>query len=740
MSSCHDVFAECVRAIQDGELITGCSISGRVHDVRSEQAVDGPLVQEDRVKAIEIAFPVEKIGQLAERESYRKEIFRPIYHIHKWWANRLGSVFRGMVLGAVSNGKSDIWKEFYKKHNLQEMVVLDPFMGSGTTLGEVAKLGAKPIGCDINPVSTFAVRQALTSVDMDELKRTFQRLGKEIKPEIERYYTTVDRETGLPVPVLYYFWVKLVDTPSGESIPLFSSYVFSKNARPKDKPSARIVCPGCWSIHSGRYDAVSFKCHSCGHEFNPQNGPARGQYVTDGQGRQFRIKDLLPKDGQPFRHKLYALSAVNKKDEKVYWSPSLHDLDLVQEAACRLGEEDLPLPQMPVRAGHNTNQARGYHYCYWKDFFNARQLLCLGLLLKKIVAIKDEIIRDQFLCLFSGTLEFNNMFCSFKGEGTGAVRHIFSHHVLKPERTPLENSVWGTHKSSGTFASLFQSRLLKAKTYLQAPSEIYFPEDLFGNVTEKSETLVASDPVQLNITNSWEEFTQSPRQAMVLNGDGAELPVPDKSIDAIVTDPPYFDFVHYSELSDFFFAWLAPVLFKRYPFFDRASSYHEEEVQHKDPDRFARNLGRVFHECCRVLKDNGVLSFSFHHSRPEGWIAIYKALREAGFSVNAGYPVHAEMKVASPKRNTKEPISLDIILVCKKREEVASTLPAKDVETVLSKKIEQIENQVENGYSQASHSDRFNIKSSLLLVAASGLSVSDKYFENLVRQVQDKRH
>ena len=46
------------------------------------------------------AFPFEFLSQLAERESWRKEVHRPIYHVHKWWAKRLGSVFRGILLGA----------------------------------------------------------------------------------------------------------------------------------------------------------------------------------------------------------------------------------------------------------------------------------------------------------------------------------------------------------------------------------------------------------------------------------------------------------------------------------------------------------------------------------------------------------------------------------------------------------------------------------------------------------------
>ena len=720
-----------VAAVAANKKSLNYTISELVPGSSPGQALETSLPQEkalDDTKAIEVAFPVKEISQLAERESYRKEIFRPLYHIHKWWANRLGSVFRGIVLGAVSEGNFDIWKEFYKKHDLQNKIVLDPFMGSGTTLGETAKLGAKPVGCDINPVSTFAVRQALTTVDIDELACAFHKLEKEVKPEIERYYTTLDRETNHPIPVLYYFWVKLVEAPSGETLPLFNSYVFSKNTYPKQKPKAQIVCPSCWSLNTGRYDATCLVCHQCRREFNPQNGPANDQYITDSQGNKFKIKELLPKDSRPLQHKLYAIMAIRKDGEKVYLAPNAYDLELVEEARQRLAEANLPLPKMPVRPGHNTNQARGYNYLFWKAFFNSRQLLCLGLLLQKIQGINNEVIRDQFLCLFSSTLEFNNLFCSFKGEGTGAVRHMFSHHILKPERTPLENSVWGTSKSSGTFASLFKSRLLKAKAYLQTPSEIYFPEDMFGNVETKSQYLVASDPIKLKITDSWEEFSRHPHQAMVLNGDSADLPLPDNSVDAVVTDPPYFDFVHYSELSDFFFAWLAPALSDRYPFFGRASSYHKGEVQNKDPGDFARNLGRVFCECYRVLKDDGVLSFSFHHSRPEGWSAIYKALRKARFSVVASYPVHAEMKVASPKTSAKQPISLDVILVCKKQENAVFGLLEDDVEKTMLKQIKQLE----SGSSKVSKSDRFNIRAALLLIAASKSSLSREALENLI--------
>jgi putative DNA methylase len=75
----------------------------------------------------------------------------------------------------------------------------------------------------------------------------------------------------------------------------------------------------------------------------------------------------------------------------------------------------------------------------------------------------------------------------------------------------------------------------------------------------------------------------------------------------------------------------------------------------------------VFAECHRVLKDDGLLVFTYHHSREEGWRALADAIIGAGFYVVNTHPVKAEMSVATPKFQAKEPIQLDIIVVCRKR-------------------------------------------------------------------------
>src|SRR5882724_12739333 len=96
------------------------SSSGRLHERR--------LIESD-------SFPFEFISQLAEMESWRKEVYRPIYLMHKWWAKRLGSVFRGILLGSALPDSENLVEAFYRRHEFAGLTVFDPFMGSGTTIG-----------------------------------------------------------------------------------------------------------------------------------------------------------------------------------------------------------------------------------------------------------------------------------------------------------------------------------------------------------------------------------------------------------------------------------------------------------------------------------------------------------------------------------------------------------------------------------------------------------------------------
>ena len=135
-------------------------------------------------------FPFEFLSTLAKRESWRKEIHRPIYHIHKWWAKRLGSVFRGLALGCLLDEDEELADAFYTFQEFSDVSVFDPFMGSGTTLGEAHKLGLAALGRDFNPVAVEAVRVALGRLQASTLEETFANLDGTVGARIRRLYLT----------------------------------------------------------------------------------------------------------------------------------------------------------------------------------------------------------------------------------------------------------------------------------------------------------------------------------------------------------------------------------------------------------------------------------------------------------------------------------------------------------------------------------------------------------------------
>jgi len=52
---------------------------------------------------------------------------------------------------------------------------------------------------------------------------------------------------------------------------------------------------------------------------------------------------------------------------------------------------------------------------------------------------------------------------------------------------------------------------------------------------------------------------------VVTQASATELPYPDNYFDAVFTDPPYYDNVPYSYLSDFFYVWLKRSIGDLYP-------------------------------------------------------------------------------------------------------------------------------------------------------------------------------
>ncbi len=610
------------------------------------------------------SFPFAFLSDLAEVESWRKEIYRPVYHTRKWWATRLGSVFRGILLACCTPAGADFEKEFYRRHDFSGKIVFDPFMGSGTTIGEAHKLGFTAVGCDINPVAAEAAHVALGNLERTDILKAFRALDKDVGGRIRAMYKAKDAG-GIECDVLYYFWVKNVPCPKcAAPVDLFSSYIIARHAYAARNPVVQVICPACGGLFPSTYNTAQETCPKCGHHFDPQQGPARNaQAHCLTCHAAFPIAQTIRATGQSPQHRLYAKLLLRPNGEKVYTPASEEDSAAYSAASEQLRREGLRLPDLEIADGYNTRQVLNYGYRSWRDFFNDRQLLALGLLHRAICAIEDRGVQAALWGVFSSVLEFNNMFASYKGEGTGAVRHMFSHHILKPERAPIEANVWGTESSSGAFSTLFKSRLMRCIDYRERPFEISLLRA--RGATSGSKVFGCSDPFQGRVTVGWPTPQEHDERRIFLScGSSHKTGLPDGSVDYVVTDPPFFDNVHYSELADFFYAWqcLRPSLFDG----GLRTTRQQDEVQDTDAHCFTRKLQAVLSECHRVLRDTGLLVFTYHHSRHNGWVSVCEACMGAGFRFVNAHPVKAEMSVAAPKSQAKEPIDIDIILVCRK--------------------------------------------------------------------------
>ena len=608
-------------------------------------------------------FPFEALSDIAERESWRKEIYRPTTYISKWWARRLGTVFRAIAIGAFAESGTNVLDLFYQSTRIPDRVVFDPFMGSGTTLTEVVKLGARAVGRDINPVAHCLARCALSAHDRQSVLDTFRAIEIDVSERIRSYHRTI-LENRQVAEVLYWFWVMVAQCPHcSASVDLFSSRIFARHSNPRKFPKAHAVCPSCSSINTVDVRDTRTRCSSCPTEFDLGSGPARGATASCPHcSHSFPIARTIRETGQPPSHRLYAKLVLLPDGRKAYVAATDEDRRLYRQAERELAAMEGPYPVVSIRPGYNTNQAINYGYRRWHELFNARQLLCLAILGGRIGQLKSRPLRDLFTCLLSGTLEFHSMLCSYKGEGTGAVRHAFSHHILKPERTPLEANPWGT-KGSGAFSTLFASRILRALDYAENPFELRLVPN--GRKPKSAKVFGLSERIGSRIDESFDGFADRCRVS-VSCGDSGATNLPARVMDAVLTDPPFFDNVHYSELADYFHVWQRHILgadgCRRQ---DTTRSDHE--VQATETRDFAGRLTRVWTETARVLKDGGLLVFTYHHSRHEGWRSILQALMDAGFGITAAHPIKSEMAVAVPKLKAREPINLDIILVCRKR-------------------------------------------------------------------------
>src|SRR5438445_9397546 len=109
--------------------------------------------------SIEQRFDVALIAAMALREKQIQQNYRPIIAVHKWFARRPGTLFRGLILSEF--GGKPVEDTYYHAISFEGVTIADPFMGGGTPLLEANRLGCDVIGTDINPMAYWIVHQEI---------------------------------------------------------------------------------------------------------------------------------------------------------------------------------------------------------------------------------------------------------------------------------------------------------------------------------------------------------------------------------------------------------------------------------------------------------------------------------------------------------------------------------------------------------------------------------------------------
>ncbi|MGC9347879.1 MAG: hypothetical protein ACP5JG_07065 [Anaerolineae bacterium] len=579
------------------------------------------VVSKDTVPLIDEEFDVEFADALARLESYNKHLYRPNTYLHKWWARRCGSTFRA-ILKHLQSSQEGI--DYYEPEGLKGLVVLDPMMGGGTTLHEAIRLGANVVGADIDPIPILQARASLSQLPLPTLKHAFGSFYAGIQSDVGKFFKTVCRKCGAEVDAKFYLYASRQECDCGEAW-IVDSNVLRHNA---DGSTIRI-CSRCHSI------VDEGECHCRNSEPQPPI-VRKGVKVCEWCGSQYRERLDLP------FYERYALIAVvgECSEHGLFFSePNAADWGQIRDANRIRGSLDFGNSEdFAVEPGPKSRDLTNHGISSYLELFSSRQLMYLAAAIARLEHY-EPLVQLNLALLISTSLEFNSMLCGYKGAGKrrpGAVRHAFSYHAYTLPYTALENNPVIPQAASGTLRHLFGQRISKARTWALNPVERRVVNGRAKKITIRGEVDAGVE------VGDARELASGDHKFLLLQGSSRRLDLPDGSVDHVVTDPPYFDSVQYSDLAAYFRVWLQRML----P--NAADWDYDIEKSAVDPQsnrsgQYTRVLGAIFEECNRVLRrESGRMIFTFHHWDPKGWAALTKALKHGGFVLVNRYVVHSE--------------------------------------------------------------------------------------------------
>lgn len=345
-------------------------------------------------------------------------------------------------------------------------------------------------------------------------------------------------------------------------------------------------------------------------------------------------------------------------------------------------------PRSELPYGFMTHKLNGgipnHGFTHWWKMFNPRQLLVHAALLRGITSYQNSDVAEFVLGAFQQYLR-NQCLFTIWNVGADKLEPMFANNNYHPKSTMVENCVFAD-LGRGNWQSQYDN-LLSSLDWMSDPYELVHNDGLAANapylashISGGSEKTRCQDPLSHR-----ESLACMSASEQLTCGTSTELQtIPDGSYDAVITDPPFGGLLHYAELADFFYVWLRLALKDKYPEYFAAeytpktmeavanrarNPGDDEETGRSNADIFyQRILTACWVETKRILKPAGVLGFTFHHSEDAPWVSVLESLFDAGFYLQATYPIRGDETKGAGEFGSRK-IEYDIIHVCRKRQE-----------------------------------------------------------------------
>ncbi|HWQ22810.1 MAG TPA: DUF1156 domain-containing protein, partial [Gaiellaceae bacterium] len=557
-------------------------------------------------------------------------------------------------------------------------LVVDPFAGGGAIPLEALRLGAEAWACDVNPVSALLLKVVLEDIPRygerlaDAVREWGEKVKERVAAEIGRFYPP-DPDGAVPIAYLWARTVTCEGPGCGAEIPLLRQLWLARKGKRQVALRLRVererkavdfeVVESPDPVQPGTVRNGSAVCPVCGfvtprssieRQLRPRRGGSRDARLVAVvlhspavRGRRYRT--ATPDDAAT------ALDAAMELTRRQSHTPHL-----------RLVPDGRLSPTRPSPAARGVSAVTRYGMETWGDLFLPRQALALSAFCAAVRGAHAEIARETGDAAFA--------------------RAVATCLAIAVDRQADYNSA---------LQSWHATREMPGHTFTrQALGMVWDCVEVnpFSGATGDWDGAVGWVE---KVARHGGASALQPGQAT--RGDARALPLPDASVAYVVSDPPYYDQIPYSDLSDFFAEWLHRTVGRLYPELlarpavEKAGDLivnagHRVDGRAKGKAFFRDEMSRALAEARRVLAPGGTAVFVFAHKETEGWEALLGALVKAGWTVTGSWPIETEMATRVRARNAAS-LQSSVHIVCRPRPERAGVGSWREVRPEVERRI-----------------------------------------------------